>query len=112
MFYDYIASRTESTEYDKKAAQHIDILTYNRIGEFTALSPYQQHTVTRVHEQLAWFEEENADMLESYLSQYSINGVGMSFGDGSWALKMISGVAIPGALYALLRTTGLCDLTI
>ena len=109
MFYDYIAAKTEATEHEKTAAQHIDILTYNRIGEFTDLSPYQQRTVIRVHEQLAWFEEENADMLESYLSQYSINGVGMTFGDGSWALKVISGVAIPGALYALLRTTGLCD---
>ncbi len=88
------------------SAAHIDILTFNRI-DFEKLSEMQKRIIGRVHSRLTAFEEENADMISSYLKNYNINGVGMEFG-ASWNLMCISGVAIPADLYSLLKSTGLC----
>lgn len=105
MYLDYIESQTDD-EYKICAAKHIDILTFNRI-DFDRLTELQKRIVNRVHTRLAAFEKENADMINTYLKSYSINGTSMEFGQ-SWNLMCICGVAIPADLYAMLRTTGLC----
>ena len=105
MFADYI----EQQGGDEKSiisAAHIDILTFNRI-DFEKLSEMQKRIISRVHSRLTAFEEENGDMISSYLKNYNISGVGMEFG-ASWNLMCISGVAIPADLYSLLKSTGLC----
>ena len=93
----------------EQASRHIDILTYNRIVAvgFDKLTPYQQKTIKEVCKQLAEFEYENADILNSILQSYSINGVSMSF-SSSWNVTILAGVAIRRDIYELLCTTGLC----
>ena len=92
--------------YDSLAAHHIDVLTYNRIDDYRLLTPRQKTVVEEVYTELAKFEQENAEILNSPLKSYSVNGVSMSF--GGEGIKVVSGVIIPSNLYALLVTTGLC----
>lgn len=105
MFVDYIEQQG-GDENSIVSAEHIDVLTFNRIV-YDRLSEMQKKIISRVHSRLTAFEKENADMINSYLKNYNINGVGMEFG-ASWNLMCISGVAIPADLYSLLKSTGLC----
>ena len=105
MYYTYVKNAGEDNPTALKAAEHIDILTYNRI-DFDKLTPAQQCVVRRAHEELTAFETDNAGMLSTPMKSYAINGVSMSFGgDG---LRNISGISVPTAVYALLVQTGLC----
>lgn len=93
----------------KTASRHIDTLTYNRIvGKgISALTEFQREIIKEVCCEMADFETENVDMLQSVLQQYSINGVSMTFGS-SWNLKIQNGVAIRMDTYEKLCQTGLC----
>lgn len=93
----------------KTASRHIDTLTYNRIvGKgISALTEFQQEIIKEACCEMADFETENADMLQSVLQQYSINGVSMTFGS-SWNLKIQNGVTIRMDTYEKLCQTGLC----
>lgn len=106
MFISFIEQQKNVDVFVLRAAEHIDILTYNRI-EFDKLTEFQKKTINRVHRRLTAFEEENDDMITSFLKSYSIKGVSMGFGE-SWNLQVIKGVAIPTDIYALLKSTGLC----
>ena len=92
-----------------KASRHIDSLTYNKIiGQgFSDLTDFQQKIIQDTCCELADFEFENSDMIESVLQNYSINGVSMSFGK-SWNVRIRNGVAIPADAYDGLSQTGLC----
>lgn len=98
----------EIEEKIKEASMHIDTLTYNRIvgRKFENLTKFQQDIIRQVVCKLADFEYENADVLKTPLSSYSINGVSMSFGE-SWNVQIQNGVAIPKDYYCLLAQTGL-----
>ena len=93
----------------RMASRHIDSLTYNRIvGQgFSNLTDFQQEIVREVCCLQAEFEYENADLIESVLKSYTINGVSMSFGE-SWNIKVENGVAIRRDVYNMLCQTGLC----
>ncbi len=93
----------------KQASRHIDALTYNRIvgRGISSLTAFQQELIKECCCELADFEYENADYIESVLKQYGISGVSMSF-EASWNLKIQSGVAIKGSTYQKLSQTGLC----
>ena len=107
MYADYIINkRPAPAEAEVRAAEYIDILTFNRI-EYDKLSDYQRRTIDNVHSRLSAFIRDNKELLESYLNEYAINGVSMKFGN-SWNLKVIKGVAIPYDLYSQLMSTGLC----
>lgn len=98
-------------EVEKKleeASMHIDTLTYNRIvaRKFEKLTKFQQNIIQKVVCKLADFEYENADVLQTTLSSYSINGVSMNF-EKSWNVQIQNGVAIPKDYYCLLAQTGL-----
>lgn len=92
------------------ACRHIDSLTYNRIvGQgFSNLTDFQREIIQEVCCIQAEFEYENADLIESVLKSYAINGVSMSFGD-SWNIKVENGVAIRRDVYNMLCQTGLCN---
>lgn len=94
----------------KTASMHIDTLTYNRIvGKgFSNLTQFQQSIIKEVCCQMADFEAENEEWLNSVLQSYSVNGVSMSFGGNSWNVKVQNGIAIRADLYELLQQTGLC----
>ena len=93
----------------KKASRHIDTLTYNRIigrgiSDFTE---YQKDVIREVCCQIADFEYENEELINSVLQNYSINGVSMSFGS-SWNVMVQNGIAVKRDTYELLCSTGLC----
>lgn len=106
MYSVYIENQGITDEFAIKAAEHIDILTFNRIKDFNSLTEFQQRIIKRVHNRLTAYERENEDILDSQLQSYSLNGVSMSF--GSQGVKNVCGVAIPFELYSLLVSTGLC----
>ena len=100
----------EVSETDlRQASRHIDSLTYNRIvaAGFDNLTEFQQGVIKEVVCQQAMFELENADVISSVLSSYSINGVSMQFGD-SWNVFADKGIAMRRDVYELLCQTGLC----
>lgn len=92
-----------------QASRHVDSLTFNRIVGigFDNLTEYQKGIIREVVCQQADFETENADMISSVLSSYSINGVSMQFGS-AWNVYTDKGVAMQRDTYALLCQTGLC----
>ena len=97
----------------QQASRHIDSLTYNRIvgRGIENLTEFQQDIIREVCCEMADFEYENADMIQSVLQNYSINGVTMGFGS-SWNLRTISGVAVRADTYDKLSQTGLCQLVL
>lgn len=105
MFRDYIGGTEGADDASLTAAAHIDVLTFCRIRDFTALTEHQQKIILDVHEKLTAWESENSDLLDSPFSSYSVNGVSMSL-DGK--LVTVGGVCVPASLYSLLRLTGLC----
>lgn len=94
----------------RKASRHIDSLTYNRIvgRGFSNLTQFQQDIIREVCCEQADFEYENADMIDSVLQSYGINGVSMTFGEG-WNMVCTNGVAMKKDIYKLLSQTGLCS---
>lgn len=93
----------------KQASRHIDTLTYNRIvgRGISSLTGFQQDIIKECCCEMADFEYENAEVLQSILQSYSINGVSMSFGS-SWNVSIIRGVAVKTDVYEKLKQTGLC----
>ena len=80
-------------KYLLSASRHIDILTFNRI-------------IGRGFD-MANFEYENEDLLNSVFQSYSINGVSMQFGN-NMNVSVKGGVAVKNDTYNLLMQTGLC----
>lgn len=103
-----IIPESKRDECLEKASKHIDTLTYNRIvgRGFENLTEFQQENIKEVICKLADFEFENADILQTLLSSYSINGVSMSFNQ-NWNVQIQNGIAIPKDYYSLLEQTGL-----
>lgn len=99
----------EQNKLLKKASRHIDTLTYNRIigRGISNLTEYQQDIIRETCCQIADFEYENEELINSVLQNYSINGVTMSFGS-SWNVMVQNGIAIKRDIYELLCSTGLC----
>lgn len=94
----------------REASRHIDTLTYNRIVAegFDNLTEFQQTIIIEVCCRQALFETENADLISSVLSSYSINGVSMQFGGDGSNVYAENGVVMLKSSYGLLKQTGLC----
>lgn len=93
----------------RRASRHIDSLTYNRIvcAGLAGLTGFQQEIVREVVCQQADFEYENADLIETVLSGYSLNGASVQMG-ASWNVFTGKGIAMKRDVYAMLSQTGLC----
>lgn len=93
-----------------QAQRHVDSLTFNRIVGigFDNLTPFQQSVIKEVVCLQVDFEEENKELLQSFFSSYSINGVSMDFSK-SWNLHLDNGVAMQKSTYEMLKQTGLTD---
>lgn len=104
-----IISADDADRALRQASRHIDSLTYNRIvGQgFDNLTEFQQEAIREVVCLQAEFEYENADVIESVLSGYSLNGASVQFGS-SWNVFTGKGVAMKKDVYTLLSQTGLC----
>lgn len=108
----YKGTTIPDNELEKKlkaASKAIDTLTYNRIvGKgFSNLTGFQKETILESCCELADFQYENADIIESILNNYSINGVSMRFGN-SWNVMLQNGIAIKRSTFEELCKTGLC----
>lgn len=92
------------------ASRHIDSLTFNRIiaRGYDNLTDFQKEILNEVCKAQAEFEYENADLIHSVLTSYSINGVTASFNGSGWNLVTQNGVAMSRDTYSLLSQTGLC----
>ena len=110
----YGSGNIQPEELDKilhNASRQIDSLTFNRIvGKgFDNLTDFQQEIITDSCCKLADFLNDNADLLGSAFSSYSVNGVSMSF--GGMAVTVINGVPVSREIYSLLCQSGLCSLS-
>lgn len=94
----------------KQACRHIDALTYNRIKGrgFENLTEFQQGIIKEVACMMADFEHNNADMINSLVNSYSINGASISFSGEGANYKLVNGVVVQRDVYAYLAQTGLC----
>lgn len=92
----------------KRACRDIDSLTFNRIVKagFENLTEFQQELIKEAVVLHMDFCYENAELLESPLSAYSINGVSMSFDKSK--IVTVGGVTTSSEVYGLLMQTGLC----
>lgn len=98
----------EKEKYLSLASKNIDILTFNRIYiiGFANLTEFQKEIIKELVINYADFLYENGDILNTYLSSYSINGVSMTFDPNK--IYSQSGVVIDKVLYERLMFTGLC----
>ena len=92
------------------ASRHIDSLTFNRIiaKGYENLSSFQKEILEMACKLQAEFEYENADMINSILSSYSINGVSMGLDPNGWNVYVQNGIVMQSSTYDLLKQTGLC----
>lgn len=92
----------------RRACRDIDSLTFNRIVKagFGNLTGFQKELIKEATQLHVDFCYENAELLSSPLSSYSINGVSMSF--DSSKIVTVGGVTTSSEVYGLLMQTGLC----
>ena len=92
----------------RRACRDIDSLTFNRIvgRGFDNLTEFQQGLIKEAVQLHADFCYENAELLESPLASYAINGVSMSFDKSK--IVTVGGVTTSSEVYSLLMQTGLC----
>lgn len=98
-------------KYLDLATYDIDSITFNRIKHigFENLTDFQKLTIKTVIALQADFRYDNEDWLNSALSQYSINGVSVNYGD-SKVVSVVNDIFIPNYALAMLKQTGLCSL--
>ena len=92
----------------RRACRDIDSLTFNRIVKagFENLTEFQQELIREAVQLHADFCYDNAELLESPLASYAINGVSMSFDKSK--IVTVGDVTTSNEVYSLLMQTGLC----
>ncbi|MCR5601564.1 MAG: hypothetical protein K6G33_12575 [Ruminococcus sp.] len=92
----------------RRACRDIDSLTYNRIVKagFENLTEFQQGLIKEAVQLHMDFCFDNAELLDSPLAAYSINGVSMSFDKSK--IVTVGSVTTSSEVYSLLMQTGLC----
>lgn len=92
----------------RNACRAVDGFTFNRIVKagFENLTEFQQELIKEAVQLHADFTYDNADLLESPLSAYSISGVSMSFDRSK--IVTVNGITTTSEVYGLLMQTGLC----
>lgn len=92
----------------RNACCAIDGFTFNRIVKsgFENLTEFQQELIREAVRLHADFTYDNAELLDSPLSSYSISGVSMSFDRSK--IVTVNGITTTSEVYGLLMQTGLC----
>lgn len=100
-------------KYIELASYDIDNLTFNRINKigFDNLTEFQKLVIKKSVMLQTDFRADNEDWLNSAISQYSINGVNINYGN-SKTISVINGVFIPTNIFSILKQTGLCSLNL
>lgn len=93
----------------RRACRDIDSFTFNRIVRkgFENLTDFQQKLIKEAVMIHTNFCYENAELLNSPLSSYSISGVSMSFDRSK--IVTVGGITTSSEVYGLLMQTGLCS---
>lgn len=109
--YSEILNEENAEKYLDLASCDIDNITFNRIKKigFENLTDFQKLMIKKAVALQANFRFENEDWLDSALSQYSINGVSVNYGN-SESVSVVNNVFIPNTTLAILKQTGLCSL--
>lgn len=99
------------SDFDKVArvvSKKVDGLTFNRIVKcgFENLTTFQKETIQEAMMDLCDFEYDNSDILNSAISNYSLNGVSVGFGGSQGGIR-VSGMTVSRNGYQLLQQTGL-----
>lgn len=91
-----------------QACRDIDSLTFDRIVKigFDNLTGFQRELIKEAVQLHADFCYDNAELLDSPLASYAINGVSMSFDKSK--IVDTGGVTTSSRVYSLLLQTGLC----
>lgn len=97
----------------KEASQKVDVLTFNRIRKFgfEKCSEYEKEVIKEVVCQIADFYKENEEDLKTLLSEYSLNGVTMKFGQNNNNIINTNGITILRSTYQLLSTLRFASLS-
>lgn len=106
-----IPDKETAEKYLDLASCDIDNITFNRIKKigFENLTDFQKSMIKKAVVLQADFRVENEDWLDSALSQYSINGVSVNYGN-SKSVSVVNNVFIPNTVLSILKQTGLCSL--
>lgn len=93
-----------------EASMHIDVLTYSRICAtgFENLTEHQKMVIKITCCRMADFEKHNADVINSLLSSYSLNGASMSFTGKAANVSIVNGIVVQNTTYEYLKTSALC----
>ena len=96
-------------KYLRQSSRDIDVLTFNRILEkgFENLTEYQQEIIREVCLEHTSFLIDNEELLKTYISAYTINGVSMNLGSFN-NIYASQGVMMDRSMYQRLCSTGLC----
>ena len=91
----------------KQTKLYIDTLTYNRIRSigFENCSEFEKEIIKAVQVELIDFYYSNQDMINSYLSSYSINGVNISLASANPNIFTINGIPLLKSTYNKLCLT-------
>lgn len=109
-----LLSAEEFERAASKACIHIDTITFNRIhgkGGLDKFSAYQQEMIKRAACLQADFEYENADVINTVLQSYGINGVSVSLGNAPGSVNVM-GMLFSRDAHAALVNTGLASLSL
>ena len=98
----------EIESYLRKACRAVDSLTFNRIVKsgFENLTDFQQELIKEAVILHMNFCYDNAELLNSPLSSYSIGGISMSFERSK--IVNVGGITTTSEVYNSLMQTGLC----
>ena len=88
-------------------SRKVDGLTFNKIvGGLTNLTPFQQERLQDAMIEFCDFEYDNEDILNSAISNYTLNGVSVGFGSNQGGI-MTQGLVVSRNGYQILTQTGL-----
>jgi len=106
--YDGSVPQDELESCLRRACRDIDSFTFNRIVKagFENLTDFQQELIKEAVRLHTDFIYDNAELLNSPLSSYSISGVSMSFDRSK--IVTVNGITTSREVYGLLMQTGLC----
>jgi hypothetical protein len=101
-----IDDETKFNKVRRQVERQVDILTFNR-SRTLDLSAYEKGILEEVCQEMIDFEDTNAEYINSFVSDYSLNGVSISFSNVNKNISYIAGICIPTNTYQKLLSTRL-----
>lgn len=108
MFPNTSIPQNEIMIYLEAASSDVDSMTFNRITAcgFDNLTAFQKEKVRSAVCRQAVFRHENAELFDSAIQSYSINGVSVTYDKSR--IANVGGVMTAPVIFAELKQSGLC----